>query len=788
MDDQADPSEYNQRSELNTTRRDVLAGIGGAAGASAIGISIGTEPVRAATDDYGTRIATCKAGSQVAYTHGPHTEYASSANTTFLVFQGNDDDPYALAYDHDSNTFSEEVKIGANPVPNHDNHGVPTIAVDADGVLHVAYGANTGLSQIQYARSTDPYDITNWENFELNDQPTSTYTSICASGHSIYMFCLGYNGHDRGVLVQSTDGGNTWTSYTVVDNRPGPGGHNDVYAQDVDLYNGRIYFTWVTAYGGRHGAERQMPRMAYFDPNTEHVYTYDGTDLGSTINWDERHQCNVYDHREDDGDDDTNERVVTARHGFNPATDEAYVTFPITREDNRSSVQDFMISIYDGISDGTGTWSTQSIADLSTDVISNYAAPRVNSDNNVEVVLNANGEAGGGSSDPGNNTADGIVATLEDDGSWTTQTVVEDGTYKSGVVRNGTDEFIGFVGENNGNGNYTSRIWAIGTDFVGNMSAPPAPSNLSAGPSSSPPGYSYSSVNLDWNSSPDSDSVDHYNIYVNGTKWTESIDATEKIRGLSSATSYDFYVTAVAGDGCRAAESGRSNVITTATNSGRGKAANYPIAEDTGDSVFDDSGNSQNGDIRGASWATNSSSPGADWNNTVLSYGDGNTVTTPNDHIREASEFTQIAWVKLNSKNGDRSISGDIGRAANSNGGTWTHYIWYDKGTDSLSVYAKDNSGNVTKITDTGVSLPTEEWTMVAWTYEQDGDLTLYKNDIEVSSMETSGNPLNNGVSIRDLGADADSHPSLHGELHSVIEWSKAKSGQFVKNQYYNQT
>lgn len=787
MSKQTDRSKLGQRIELNTTRRDLLAGIGGLTGASALGLSVGTDPVRAATDEYGTRIATCEASSQVAYTQGPHAEYDTSANTTFQVFRGADADPYALKYDHDTNTFSDEVKIGTNPLPNNDKHGVPTMTVDADGILHVFYGSHGAFrgpdaDEPQYARSTQPYDITNWENFDLSNLPDATYTSVCTLNNNIYGFYRGYD-HERGVLIQSTDGGDTWNSYTVVDNRPGPGSDDDVYAEDVDSYNGGIYFTWVTAYGGGHGAERQMPRMAYFDPETESVSTYDGVDLGSTVNWDERHQCNVYDHREDDANQNTSERVVTARHGFNPATDEAYVTFPITREDNRSSVQDFMISIYDGISDGSGSWSTQQIADLSTEVISNYAAPRVNSDDNVECVVNADGESGGGASNsPGNSTADGVVATLEDDGSWTTRTVLEDATYKSGVVRNGTDEFIGYVGENNGSGTYNNRIWAIGTDFVGSRPAPAAPSNLSAGHPSPPPGYPYSSVNLDWEASPDSDSVHHYNIYVNGSKWTESTDTSEKVRGLSSDTSYEFYVTAVRGDGCRAVESGRSNTITEATHPGGGKAAYYSITEGSGNNLFDDSGSSRNGDIGGTSWATDTSSPGADWNNIVLTYGDGDTVVTPNNHFRGASEFTQIAWIKLDSKSGDRSISGDLGRAGGSN---WSHYWWYDNGTNSLSVIVRDDTGNRYKMSDTGVSLPIGSWVMVSWTYNESGELTLYKNDSEVDSMSVKGQPLNNGTTGRDLGADSGRHPSLHGDLHSTIEWTEEKTGSFIKD-YYN--
>ena len=75
---------------------------------------------------------------------------------------------------------------------------------------------------------------------------------------------------------------------------------------------------------------------------------------------------------------------------------------------------------------------------------------------------------------------------------------------------------------------------------------------------------------------------------------------------------------------------------------------------------------------------------------------------------------------------------------------------------------------------------------MVAWTYRQNGDLTLYKNGSKVGSVSSGGNPLNDGVTNRDLGADNGRHPSLHGDLHSVVEWNETKSEPFIQRYYEN--
>jgi pimeloyl-ACP methyl ester carboxylesterase len=96
----------------------------------------------------------------------------------------------------------------------------------------------------------------------------------------------------------------------------------------------------------------------------------------------------------------------------------------------------------------------------------------------------------------------------------------------------------------------------------GDSTAPTAPSNLSS------PSHGETSVDLDWDASSDDggSGLDHYNVYVDGSKNQEVAAGTTAatVSNLSSDTSYDFSVTAVDGAGN---ESSSSNTISVTTDS-----------------------------------------------------------------------------------------------------------------------------------------------------------------------------------------------------------------------------
>lgn len=85
------------------------------------------------------------------------------------------------------------------------------------------------------------------------------------------------------------------------------------------------------------------------------------------------------------------------------------------------------------------------------------------------------------------------------------------------------------------NPNYVNLVW--GTAVIDNQ-APTAPTNLSVTSSNT------NSVSLSWTASTDNIGVTGYNIYVNGTLHSTVTGTTATVSGLSSGTTYSFYVIA----------------------------------------------------------------------------------------------------------------------------------------------------------------------------------------------------------------------------------------------------
>jgi len=117
-------------------------------------------------------------------------------------------------------------------------------------------------------------------------------------------------------------------------------------------------------------------------------------------------------------------------------------------------------------------------------------------------------------------------------------------------------------------GTHTVRTTANGEDFNINWfgfeqtdtTAPTAPSNLSAS------NVTDASVDLSWDAASDAGTgVDHYDIYRDGAVLEQIPAGTTEITvdELSASTSYDFYVTAIDGEGN---ESDSSEMVTVMTD------------------------------------------------------------------------------------------------------------------------------------------------------------------------------------------------------------------------------
>src|SRR3990172_4085149 len=131
---------------------------------------------------------------------------------TYVVYQGSEDggahtpDPYATYYDHATSMWATPVKIANGPLTD-DDHGAPSILIDASGYIHVFYGAHP--KPVRYSRSTNSEDISSWTTHApLYD--LLTYTKPILVGSTIYLVVRESNAGDTASwqdYITSTDGG-----------------------------------------------------------------------------------------------------------------------------------------------------------------------------------------------------------------------------------------------------------------------------------------------------------------------------------------------------------------------------------------------------------------------------------------------------------------------------------------------------------------------------------------------------------------------------------------------------
>jgi len=169
----------------------------------------------------------------------PSAVYVPSQDKTYIVYAASDDHPRILYYDHTSNSFSEIVNIGGSAL---DYHGIPVIAVDSDGYIHVFYGHYP----LYYKKSTNPYDITSWGS-ERVIADEGVYQNAYFHGGTLYLLFL-YRyvvGSDyQLVFKKSTDGGSSWSSLTKLTDFNLGGSEDILYGKYIIDSNGVIHAAW----------------------------------------------------------------------------------------------------------------------------------------------------------------------------------------------------------------------------------------------------------------------------------------------------------------------------------------------------------------------------------------------------------------------------------------------------------------------------------------------------------------------------------------------------------------
>lgn len=197
--------------------------------AFAVALATLSTPLPAAfslTAPYFEREASGNAAYEAMVIH-PEAVFDAAAEKTYVAYQGFGLDPYVAAYDHEDQAWEGPFRVGDNPLIQ-DFHGGPSIALDAEGYVHVFYGAHN--SNIKHVRSLEPNTVSQGWTAAVDvatgtTKRQGTYPQPLLVGDKLMLFYRvrtsnkAYDGA-WAVLERAGDGGWTGPRY-VIEVRPG---------------------------------------------------------------------------------------------------------------------------------------------------------------------------------------------------------------------------------------------------------------------------------------------------------------------------------------------------------------------------------------------------------------------------------------------------------------------------------------------------------------------------------------------------------------------------------------
>ncbi len=155
----------------------------------------------------------------------PEAIYDAVTRKTIVAYQGFGMHPFIAAYSQDTREWEGPYQVGVNPL-HDDAHGGPSLVIDADGYIHVFFGAHS--SSMLQARSAQPHDISTWDDLgTIRAAWRSGETTVTSVIPATYpQPFLGSNGKLRlfyrsssngyWYSVVSTDGTGVWTDRETV--------------------------------------------------------------------------------------------------------------------------------------------------------------------------------------------------------------------------------------------------------------------------------------------------------------------------------------------------------------------------------------------------------------------------------------------------------------------------------------------------------------------------------------------------------------------------------------------
>ena len=237
------------------------------------------------------------AAPNAVYINSQQAVYDAESDTTFVAVLGEGRDCYATAYHHPTGDVTGPVLVGTAANDADDNHGAPSINIDADGYLHVmwdAWAVSVDPHPIQHATSTNPRDISAWTSTNLADGGMYPNLIVTSDGDLLLFHRSGTAGYvippEYGVIRRSVDGGATF-DYTNIIDVTGATGTNWVYPMGATLAADGLHLTWIVLADVGGTETRQNIYHAVYDPVTGDLTNAAGTSLGSSIDWADHPSC-----------------------------------------------------------------------------------------------------------------------------------------------------------------------------------------------------------------------------------------------------------------------------------------------------------------------------------------------------------------------------------------------------------------------------------------------------------------------------------------------------------------
>lgn len=216
----------------------------------------------------------------------PHSIYDGGSNNTYIVYQGDSLDPYAVTFDHDTGEFVNHTKVADNPLGS-DAHGAPSIEQDSGGTLHTFYGSHASAQK--YATSDTAGDTSSW-TVQSDIGSDMTYPKPVFRSDLHLFIRTDDNSRDEAIW-RSTDGGSTWSEINVV---IGMGSDNKVYTASTHPDGSDVHLSW-NIYDSSAGV-RENVYHAIYDLSDDSLRSVDGTSLSMPLSKsDADANCMVFD-------------------------------------------------------------------------------------------------------------------------------------------------------------------------------------------------------------------------------------------------------------------------------------------------------------------------------------------------------------------------------------------------------------------------------------------------------------------------------------------------------------